>query len=510
MKAVPDNFYSTPGPFDFNHYLPAQVETNFEDEEVEVVVEEEQYDGDIPANLEEDNDFEDHNDTTLRAILLGDLKFDLLQAPETSSISRTESQDIHQYAHTTPPPPRLQHIHSTATQHGDNLVEADPFNITPLTSQYLVPSPYPADDSSQSTFGHMHAPPQWALHSQAAPQPMYPPSTSQQSQMPSQQPILQAPHPQATRRTLAPMPPGFVESTSNLAINAISKRLDATGITTIGASLDTLQEHRRRNNRSKLPCPEDLLALSALRQSNNPALPLPPMSSQGGCSVQAPLLPSWSAINYLSHSFSLVHAPFCNQALQLVPTVLGLHPPSGCTDPDYTARLAKAYKSSGKHLVKGGVNDDHNVNILNGDIIFEMARHTCFLPDGFCDGPDNHNFTPRFPKTTLALILCAIEYALDCLIAGIKLHFRQEVYESIYQKYIGFMREYTQNKGSYLYHQFILTCSQLSDLAKSQPATPALVDSDSLLRSTLVPNPITPPGWTPPDNSLYDDDSDNE
>ncbi|KAG6825246.1 hypothetical protein H0H87_009956, partial [Tephrocybe sp. NHM501043] len=133
----------------------------------------------------------------------------------------------------------------------------------------------------------MHAPPQWAPHSQAAPQPMYPPSTSQQSQMPSQQPILQAPHPQATRRTLAPMPPGFVESTSNLAINVTSERLDATGITTIGASLDTLQEHRRRNNRSKLPCPEDLLALSALRQSNNPALPSPPMSSQGGRSVQA-------------------------------------------------------------------------------------------------------------------------------------------------------------------------------------------------------------------------------
>ncbi|KAG6826690.1 hypothetical protein H0H87_006700 [Tephrocybe sp. NHM501043] len=315
MKAVPDNFYSTLGLFDFNHYLPAQVETNFEDEEVEVVVEEERYDGDIPANLEEDNDFEDHNDTTLRAIPLGNLEFDPLQAPETSSIltvatsshiwgnalpdqpsvaltssfdftslsldSCTESQDIHQYAHATPPPPCPQHIHSTATQHGDNLVEADPFNITPLMSQYLVPSLYPANDSSQSTFGHMHAPPQWALHFQAAPQPMYPPSTSQQSQMPSQQLILQAPHPQATRRTLAPMPPGFVESTSNLAINIISERLDATGITTIGASLDTLQEHQCHNNRSKLPCPEDLLALSALWQSNNPALPSPPMSSQG-------------------------------------------------------------------------------------------------------------------------------------------------------------------------------------------------------------------------------------
>ncbi|KAG6843051.1 hypothetical protein H0H87_008307 [Tephrocybe sp. NHM501043] len=181
MKAVPDNFYSTPGPFNFNHYLPAQ-ETNFEDKEVEVVVEEEWYDGDIPANLEEDDDFEDHNDTTLRAIPLGDLKFDPLQAPETSSIStvatsshiwgnalpyqpsvaltssfdftslsldsHTESQDIHQYACATPPPLRPQHIHSTATQHSDNLVEADPFNITPLTSQYLVPSPYPANDLS--------------------------------------------------------------------------------------------------------------------------------------------------------------------------------------------------------------------------------------------------------------------------------------------------------------------------------------------------------------------------
>ncbi|KAG6829477.1 hypothetical protein H0H87_011325 [Tephrocybe sp. NHM501043] len=375
MKAVPDNFYSTLGLFNFNYYFPAQ-ETNFEDEEVEVVVEE-WYDSDILANLKEDNDFEDHNDTTLHAIPLGNLKFDLLQVPETSSIStvstlshiwgntlpdqpsitltsgfdftslslnsHTESQDIHQYACATPPPPCPQHIHSTATQHADNLVKADLFNITPLTSQYLVPSPYSANDSSQSTFGHMHAPLQWAPHSQAAPQPMYPPSTSQQSQMPSQQPILQAPHPQATCRTLAPMPPGFVELASNPAINIISKRLDATGI-----------------------------------------------------------------------------------------------------------------------------------------------------------------------MTMLVLILCAIEYALDCLIAGIKLHFWQEVYESIYQKYIGFMREYTQNKGSYLYHQFILTCSQLSDLAKSQPTTLALVDSDSLLWSTLVPNPITPPGWTPPDNSLYNDDSHNE
>ncbi|KAG6851687.1 hypothetical protein H0H87_012785 [Tephrocybe sp. NHM501043] len=64
----------TPGPFNFNHYFPAQVETDFEDEGVEVVVEEERYDGDIPANLEEDDDFEDHNDTTLRAIPLGDLE----------------------------------------------------------------------------------------------------------------------------------------------------------------------------------------------------------------------------------------------------------------------------------------------------------------------------------------------------------------------------------------------------------------------------------------------------
>ncbi|KAG6855323.1 hypothetical protein H0H87_005021 [Tephrocybe sp. NHM501043] len=152
------------------------------------------------------------------------------------------------------------------------------------------------------------------------------------------------------------------------------------------------------------------------------------------------------------------------------------------------------------------------------------------------------------------------------------------------------MREYTQNKGSYLY-QFILTHSQLNNLAKrsvscpisslacsnvfnSQPITLALVNSDSLLQSTLVLNPITPSGlnpitpsglnpitpsglnpitpsglnpitpsglnpitpsglnpitpsglnpitpsglnpitpsgWSPPDNSLYDDDSDNE
>ncbi|KAG6843746.1 hypothetical protein H0H87_001014, partial [Tephrocybe sp. NHM501043] len=49
-----------------------------------------------------------------------------------------------------------------------------------------------------------------------------------------------------------------------------------------------------------------------------------------------------------------------------------------------------------------------------------------------------------------------------------------------------------------------------SNVFNSQPVTPALVNSDSLLQSILVLNPITPPGWTPPDNSLYNDDSDNE
>ncbi|KAG6842914.1 hypothetical protein H0H87_009326 [Tephrocybe sp. NHM501043] len=42
------------------------------------------------------------------------------------------------------------------------------------------------------------------------------------------------------------------------------------------------------------------------------------IANEARLSREPPLLPSQSIINYLSHSFSLARAPFCNQALQLL------------------------------------------------------------------------------------------------------------------------------------------------------------------------------------------------
>ncbi|KAG6907048.1 hypothetical protein DXG01_010819 [Tephrocybe rancida] len=552
-QANADNIYAIPGSFNFNDYQPSSAEANVEEGGEEAEEEKEGEDGSNAQDHYFEDNHEDINNVTLHGIPRFDLKPPQVQtmqsyghstddstasfvwentttnqhaATPTSFTSQpfnvslfhnnytADSQDILQYAGT---PPSLSQLftHPTAELPRDSF-EFDPFDTTPLTSDFLQPlsqTAYPADLSSRP---ENHASPLWLSQEQAAQMPLQlpvsqqiaPPSHTHALEPSHQQAALQTSRPQATRSTSAPMLPGFVASTSVVDSSVVDRRLEATGILTVGC---------------KLPAPEALLALSALHLNNEDLSPT--TSSLMGHTVQGPnsrnrqvrsitsshstvasstgtglnnderevapianvfiqrkimtidpwptlsslkvlltkgiefanrrkeaghepLQPTKSILRYLAHSASSARTPFRKNAIALVPIILDLHPPPGCTDANYMVRLAEEFLKKGNHL---------------------------------WEGYDKY-----------------IEFALKRITTGLNL-FSGENYTHIYEKYMGIMHEYTWNPDSYLAEQFREAQEALSALGRlfgsNSMESSSHDSSDSLLRSNLVPTPVVPDGW---------------